>query len=201
MWILNFIPDSILHLAVMTLLFSGIGLYVLGMFIAFVPPAIPYKEPIRFLATVLMVIGVYFYGSYDNEMSWRDKVKTLQAEIDKKDAASATATTEIITKYVDRIKVVKEKGDVIIKEVPKYISEKSDAGCVIPKSFVVLHDSSSRNEVPDSTGGIDESASTTKLSTVTETVVGNYTIYHQTAEQLKALQEWVKTQEKIYNDH
>jgi len=201
MWIFHFIPDAILHLFVLTVLFSGLGLYVLGMFIYFIPPAIPFKEPIRFLATVLMVAGVYFYGSYDTEMSWREKVKDLQLELAKKDTASAEVTTKIITKYVDKVKVVKEKGDVIIKEIPKYITEKSDAECNIPKSFVVLHDSAGKNEVPNPAGRIDETPSGLKLSTTLETVVGNYNLYYETAEQLTALQEWVKSQEKIYNDH
>jgi hypothetical protein len=63
----------------------------------------------------------------------------------------------------------------------------------------VLHNSASKNEVPDSTGGVDDSPSGLKLSTTLETVVGNYILYYETAEQLKALQEWVRTQEKIYN--
>jgi hypothetical protein len=63
----------------------------------------------------------------------------------------------------------------------------------------VLHDSASKNEVPDPTRLADEGTSATKLSTVTETVVGNYSICHQNAEQLKALQTWIREQEIIFN--
>jgi len=79
------------------------------------------------------------------------------------------------------------------------ITKESDAKCPIPNAFVVLHDSASKNEVPDTARLADEGTSATKLSTVTETVVGNYSICHQNAEQLKSLQEWIKLQQSIYN--
>ena len=123
----------------------------------------------------------------------------MELEVAKKEVASAEATTKVVTKYIETVKIVKEKGDVIIKEVPKYITKDSDAKCPIPNAFVLLHDSASKNEVPDSTRLANEGTSATKLSTVTETVVGNYSICHQNAEQLKALQTWIKEQEIIFN--
>jgi hypothetical protein len=63
----------------------------------------------------------------------------------------------------------------------------------------VLHDSASKNEIPDPTRLANEGTSDTKLSTVTETVVENYSICHQNAEQLKSLQEWIKLQQSIFN--
>lgn len=200
MWILNFIPDSFLHSAIVGMLTVGVIGIIVGTFGGIIPSLRPFSSLIKALSIVLVIASVYFYGSYSTEMQWRAVAAKLQAEIDKKNVVSAQVTQKIVTKYVDKVKIVKEKGDVIIREVPKYISEKSDTECVIPKSFVMLHDSASKNEVPDSSGGIDGTPSTTKLSTVIETVAGNYTIYYETAEQLKALQEWVKQQEKIYND-
>ena len=43
-----------------------------------------------------------------------------------------------------------------------------------------------------------EGTSAVKISTVAATVTENYTTYYQIAEQLKALQEWVKEQQKIF---
>jgi hypothetical protein len=63
----------------------------------------------------------------------------------------------------------------------------------------VLHDSASRNEVPDTTRSIDAGTSEVKLSDVATTVTENYTTYHKVAEQLKSLQEWIKLQQSIYN--
>jgi hypothetical protein len=138
-------------------------------------------------------------GGISNQEKWEAKVAEAKLEMAQKETASAEATTKVVTKYVTKIQIVKEKGDVIIKEVPKYITKESDAKCPIPNAFVVLHDSASKNEVPDATRLANEGTSDTKLSTVTETVVGNYSICHQNAEQLKALQDWVREQQKVYN--
>lgn len=199
MWMLSFIPDSVLQTLIFMILFIGAGGYILGSFGNLFLGIKPYSSLIKTLSTILMIAGVYFYGGYGVEMEWRQKAKELQAEIDRKDAVSAQVTEKIVTQYVDKVKIVKEKGNVIIKEIPKYITKESDANCVIPNSFIVLHDSASRNEIPDSAKRIDDSASTLKLSAVIETVAGNYIIYYETAEQLKALQDWVRQQEKIYN--
>lgn len=199
MWMLSFVPDDVLQTLIFMIMFIGTGGFILGSFGNLFLGIRPYSSLIKTISTILLVAGVYFYGGYGVEMEWRNKAKELQAEIDRKNAVSAVVTEKIVTQYVDKVKIVKEKGNVIIKEVPKYITKEHDAGCVIPKSFVLLHNSASRNEIPDTTGPIDDSASTTKLSAVIDTVAGNYTIYYETAEQLKALQDWVKQQEKIYN--
>jgi hypothetical protein len=180
---------------VLSIIVGGAGVYLSSYIPKLgVPPVI-----LRTLGVILMVGGVYLYGGYGTEMTWRERAAKLQAEIDKKNNESAKVTEKIVTEYVTKTKVIKEKGDVIVKEVPKYITKESDDKCTIPKSFIVLHNGASRNEVPDAAGGIDETPSTVKLSRVLETTVGNYTIYYETAEQLKALQDWARQQEKIYN--
>jgi hypothetical protein len=158
-----------------------------------------YAKLAQLIACVLFILGVYLSGGISNEASWREKVAAMELEVAKKEVASAEATTKVVTKYIETVKIVKEKGDVIIKEVPKYITKESDAKCTLPNSYIVLHDSASKNEVPDPARVADETASGVKLSTATETVVGNYSICHQNAEQLKALQEWVKEQERLFN--
>ena len=94
---------------------------------------------------------------------------------------------------------MKEKGNVIIKEIPTYITKTDDSKCVVPNGFVVLHDSASRNEVPDTARIVDERASKIKISGVAETVGENYNTYHEVAEQLKSLQKWVRDQQELFN--
>jgi len=201
MWLLTLLPDSLMYFVILALFGLGVAGYLLGSFGGVIPVLKPHANIIKIASVVLMLLGIYFYGGYSTEMMWRERVAELQAEVDKKDNLSAIASKDIVIKYINKTKVIKEKGDVIIKEVPKYITEKSDAGCTIPQSYIVLHNSASKNEIPDPARGVDDSPSGLKLSTTLETVVSNYILYYETAEQLKALQEWIKTQEKIYNDH
>jgi len=195
MWILDFLPFWIFHLIVL----AGAGGLIASVVLKFIPFVSIYRMPIQVASIIALVFGVYMEGGISNQEKWEAKVAEAKLEMAKKETASSEVTTKVVTKYVTKVQIVKEKGDVIIKEVPKYITKESDAKCPIPNAFVVLHDGASRNEVPDATRLADEGTSTTKLSTVTETVVGNYSICHQNAEQLKALQEWIREQQKVYN--
>jgi hypothetical protein len=195
MWLIEFLPFWIFHLIVLV----GIGGIIVSEVLKFIPFVTIYRLPIQVASIIALVFGVYMEGGISNQEKWEAKVAEAKLEMAQKETASAEATTKVVTKYVTKIQIVKEKGDVIIKEVPKYITKESDAKCPIPNAFVVLHDSASKNEVPDATRLANEGTSDTKLSTVTETVVGNYSICHQNAEQLKSLQEWIKLQQSIYN--
>ena len=78
MWMLSFIPDALLHLAVISVLFTGLGIYAISFFTRFIPPLIPYSGIARIIGTLLIVGGIYFYGNYSTEMSWRNKVAELE---------------------------------------------------------------------------------------------------------------------------
>jgi hypothetical protein len=195
MWLLDYLPFWIFHLIVL----AGIGGFIVSAALKFVPFVSIYRMQIQIASVIVLVFGLYMEGGISNQEKWEARVAEAKLEMAKKETASAEATTKVVTKYVTQIQLVKEKGDVIIKEVPKYINADVDAKCAIPNAFVVLHDSASVNEVPDPSRLANEGTSSTKLSTVTETVVGNYSICHQNAEQLKSLQEWIQEQQKVYN--
>lgn len=200
MWLLSLIPDSILYGFVWMLIVCGAVAYLVTMFSFLMPQSKVLTPLVRVLAVAMMVGGVYLYGGYGVNKYWLDQVKKQKEEIARIEKESQQVTEKVVIQYKEKIKVVKEKGDVIIKKVPEYVTKESDNNCTIPKSFVVLHDMAAKNEVPDSTRAVDETASGAKLSDVARTVTLNYNNYHQLAEQLKALQDWVKQQEKIYND-
>ena len=191
MWLLNFLPNYIFHIL------SLIGL--IGLIVTLLPLPILYKSSIQIISIAILTFAIYMEGAISNQAKWQAKVAALQVEIAKKETISANITTEVITKYVDRVKIVKEKGNVIIKEIPTYITKTDDSKCVVPNGFVVLHDSASRNEVPDTARIVDERASKIKISGVAETVGENYNTYHEVAEQLKSLQKWVRDQQELFN--
>ena len=141
---------------------------------------------------------VYLLGYLNGAGGEQEK----QHEADKAQLAAAFAQGQalgavhdvVVTKYVDRVQVVKEHGKTIIKEVPVYVSKASDAACIVPVGFERLHDSAAANvpPVPDPAGRSNDAPSGISLSTVAETVADNYEAGHLNAEQLKALQEWAR---------
>ena len=197
MWLLNVIPDSILYGFILSVMGIGAALFVFGTFTVFLPLVKAYGLLMRTVGIILLIGSVYLYGGYGTEMKWRAEAAKLKADMDRKVALSEKKSKQIVTKYVVQTKVIKEKGDAI-KKLSQHVKE-ADAKCIVPKSFVLLHDSAAKNEVPDTSAGVNGSASRTNLSTIGETVTINYNNYHQLSEQLKALQDWVSSQEKIYN--
>ena len=189
MWLLNFLPAYFFH--ALTL----VGF--VGVLACLLP--IPYKTIVQVISIAVVSFSLYMEGGLSNQAEWEAKVAEAQLEVAKKETAAAEVTVKVVTKYVKQIQVVRETGDAIIKEIPMYITKNDDSMCAIPNGFVLLHDSASRNEVPDTTGTVDAGPSEVKISEVAGTVIENYTTYHQVSEQLKALQSWVKEQQLIFN--
>ena len=189
MWLLSFLPDWIFY----GLAFISFIALVFTTFFKVIPFIGKYAMPIQLLSFVTLLISVFLCGGLANEASWQLKVAKTNAEIAELKAKSETVSTKVITKYIDRIQVVKEKGN----EIVKYINKESDSKCELPNSFVVLHDAAAKNELPDSTGATDARASDIKLSGATTTIVQNYGTCWEIREQLKALQEWVSEQKKL----
>jgi hypothetical protein len=147
MWLLSFVPDSWLHLAVLAVLASGVGMYVLSLFVNFIPPLKIYKTPIQLIGSLLAIAGVYFYGSYATEMEWRDKVKEAEAKVAIAEAKSQEVNTVIKKIYVDKVKVIHDTK-IVIQEKIVNVAEKMDAKCeVIPEALDILNEAAKKPEV------------------------------------------------------
>ena len=194
MILLSWLPDWIFYVST----FAGvIGTVLVISFGGLIP--VQYKLGLQIISVFLLSIGLFFIGAISNEESWQLKVKEMESKVAKQEVAASEITTEVITKYVDRVKIVEGKTHEIIKKVPVYITKESDDKCTINNGFVSLHDHASKNEVPEPSGSVNEDSSDVKLSTVAETVSQNYGTYYQIVEQLKALQLWIRKQKDLDN--
>ena len=146
MWMMSFVPDAVLHLVVIAILFTGVGIYALSFFTRLIPPLIPYSGITRIVGTLLIVCGIYFYGSYSTEMSWRNKVAELEEKVKISEAKSKTANVEIQTVYRDKVKIVKET-QVVIQERIKEVEKRIDSQCTIDTEVInILNDAAKRKD-------------------------------------------------------
>ena len=197
-WMLSLIPDSLFIWITYILFGIGIVLYVASKLVVWIPMMGQYKLPAELVGVVFLVVGSYLFGSYGTEMIWRNRVAELESKVKVAEEKSQQVNTVIETKIVTKIKVVKENVYVnreIIKEVA---GKQLDAQCTLPKSTVSLHDSASRNEVPERAAATDGTPSGVEASRLLDTVVENYGACHENAEKLKMWQEWYKEQKKIF---
>jgi hypothetical protein len=197
-WIFSLIPDSLFVWIYYIMLTAGIVFYVASKLVKWIPMMGQYKLPAELAGVVLLVVGAYFYGGYGVQSAWQARVKELEEKVKIAEEKSQQVNTVIETKIVEKIKVVKENVYVnreIIKEVA---GKQLDAQCTLPKSTVSLHDSASRNEVPERSAATDGTPSGVEASRLLDRVVENYGACHENAEKLRAWQEWYREQKKIF---
>ena len=148
------------------------------------------------LALVLLIAGLVASG-----YAWKAHNAAQAAELAKAKAQvvvltlavkQAAATERVVTKYVDRVKVVAGRTQTIIKEVPVYVPIDSPD---LPAGFRVLHDAAAQGVIPDPARIAD--ASPVPAQDAAETIASNYGTCGETAEQVRALQDWIREQQAV----
>jgi hypothetical protein len=145
MWMLSFVPDAWVQLAVLGVLGTGLLIYVISYFTVFIPPLIPAKEFIRILGTLVIVAGVFFYGSYDTEMSWRKKVVEVEAQVAAAEVASKKANVKIEARAQERIRMIYKNATIVKQYIDREVV-KYDETCKIPDAVVKAHNAAAKNE-------------------------------------------------------
>jgi len=113
------------------------------------------KSPLfKYLVVVAIVAGVLFAaykkGANDVQLKWDLEKAQVEKEIAKLKEKQAEKTVEVVVKYVDRVKVVKEKGDAIVTYVDRWITPEENDGCSLPIVFNRLHNFAVQNRIPNS---------------------------------------------------
>ena len=152
--------------------------------------------PYRLLALVLDGVALIGFGWVKGaghvQAQWDAAVQQQTLQVATARQKQAEATVKVVTQYVDRVRVVRQKGNTIIKEVPVYVPVQADAACTINRGFVRLHNAAAAGELPEPARDADATAAGIALSTVAGTVATNYQTCHENAEQLRALQVWAR---------
>lgn len=107
----------------------------------------------------------------------------------------AEVTERVVTEYVDRVRTVQVAGDTIIREVPVYVPTQCDPDGRLPAGWRVQHDAAASGEPADPARFAD--AAPVAPDTAAETVARNYLACRLNAEQLIALQAWVREQAAV----
>lgn len=135
MWVLNFLPDWIFHLV----LLSGIVSIVVGVFLRGFPIINRYQTPILLLGIFLTVAGVWYEGGIAKDKEYRARIAELKLQVAESERKAAEANAKIEYVYVDRVKVVER----VRYEVLSAIRENSnalDANCrVIPEAVTIIN--------------------------------------------------------------
>ena len=163
----------------------GFALFLCLFFLKFLLPVI-YRVPSMLLCIALVGFGGWLQGRQD---VLKDGQRIVERVVEKQ----VVVTKTIVKKLIETQEVVRTVHDTITQQ----ITTKDDNMCTVPESFVWLHDAAAQNTIPDPTTRVDGTPSGISLSEAEKIIADNYTKYHLVAEQLKALQDWVREQKKL----
>lgn len=148
---------------------------------------LPYRILFMVLFAAFLVGAGWMKGAAHVQAEWDAETVKQSLTVARVEKVQAEATVKVVTKFVDRVRVVKETGATLTKEVVRYVPSDS---CPLPAGWRVLHDAAARGEPADPAGGLD--APTVAAQDAAATVIENYSASHANAEQLRALQDWVQ---------
>ena len=148
MWMLSFIPDSWLVLAVHIIF----GLGILGLALTWVFGNIldhftfisPYVKLIRSLSIVLFVSGLYFEGGIGAETEWREKVAALEEKVKIAETQSKEANIKLRAKVLEKIKII-QKNVVNNKQEINTHKVIIDSECKLNDKAIDIYNSSIKN--------------------------------------------------------
>lgn len=141
-WMLSLIPDSWLFWIYTVILTVGLVAWFGSSLFKYFPfRLIPVlgQFPIlsKIVGIVCTVLGVYLFGGYAVEMSWRDKVHKLEEAVKLSEAKSRDANVKLDAAIKEKNRAVKDNLAQLQGQL-KRDAAKIDAECRVPREAVVI---------------------------------------------------------------
>lgn len=170
----------------------------------------PQYKMLAYVIILLVVVAALFGGGYKVGHTFATNhytaiIAKMESDAAKLEAEKATLQAKltaeianvkerIVTKYVDRVKVIKEKEYVYRDQAINVVPDRTE----LSNGWVSVHDAAaSGSDDADSTGASDATPSGVKANQALAVVTDNYAACHANAEQLSSLQEYVREVEKV----
>jgi hypothetical protein len=156
----------------------------------------------RWLIVALLVVGSYGAAYWKGRQAgWDAREGAAQAEIREADRLAAVlagkrraVTERVVVQYRDRVRVVNQHGEEVIREIERSVPPGAPD---LAGYFRRLHDlSCCEGSVSGAAGRVNAEAPVAAADAI-RTIAGNYDACHTNAEQLAALQLWIKQQLEV----
>lgn len=172
----------------------------------------PQYKMLAYIVIVVVAVSAIFGCGYKTGHTFAKNHYT--AIISKMEAEAATILAEnaklqvklteeianvkerIVTKYVDKVRVIKEKEYVYREQATNNVPDRVE----LSNGWVSLHDSAAGNTDADSTRSSDDTGSGVAANQALAVVTDNYAVCHANAEQLTSLQQYVQEVQKVVEE-
>jgi len=112
----------------------------------------PQAMLVRVGAVTLLAVAIFCFGWVKGaghvQLKMESQTAALEKAHDTEVSRLALIKTKVETQYVERVKYVRQAAQVIVKEVPTYVTPADDAACIIPSGFVSLLNRAAQSSVP-----------------------------------------------------
>lgn len=130
----------------------------------------------------------YRRGAESVQIKWDKERLAYVNALAKEKERQAQVVEKVVIEYRDRVKIVREKSDEVVKAIPYYVR----TSCVFPGAWRVLHDAAASGSLPEDTSGAIAAAEPVEGVAALETVAANYGTCQADQARLAALQQLVK---------
>lgn len=144
MWMLSFVPTSIIYSFISIIFWSGVIGAVVGFLFRF-RALDSYRTLIQICSVLLLSLGLYAKGGYEVETQWRTKVAELEAKLKVAEGKSQQVNTVIKERVVTKIQRVKDVK-VINRDVIKQVEKIIDSKCEITPETINILNAAAQNE-------------------------------------------------------
>jgi hypothetical protein len=140
MWLIQYLPETFIHL----IFTAGILGVIAGFVLGFIPAIKPYKLAIQVISLLVLVFGGYLEGALADYKEWELKVKELEVKVAQAEAKSAQTNTVIKERVVTKTRVVREKAAEVTKYIDRDVIKKEEVikfveRCSLPQDIVDAH--------------------------------------------------------------
>ena len=152
MWMLSWVPDSLLLHLVNTMLVGGliatvVSIFLISRLLRWFPALAVWYPIVQAVSIAVFLAGVYFKGSYQTETEWRARVAQAEEKVQVAEQQAREANAALDSQGKEKIKIIKGKTEYITryidKEIVKYDTKFMPGGtCEIPQEFIKAHNQS-----------------------------------------------------------
>jgi hypothetical protein len=103
------------------------------------------------------------------------------------EASAARLDVTIVTRYVDRVRVIHDTTHTLQREIPSYVTPATDDAFPLPRGFIRVHDAAATGLLPGPARDTDAQASDVTASRAADVIAANYGTCLEIREQLNAV--------------
>ena len=144
MWIIQYLPDFVTHFIVLAGI-VGILLTSIPLIWKLVPGLDAYRLLIQLVGIACLGFGLYLEGGIAMEAEYKVKVADLKVKLAAAELKASKVNTVIVTEYVTKKQIIKQKGDTITEYIDREIV-KYDKTCPIPIEVIKAHNAAALND-------------------------------------------------------